>query len=75
MKLNTYINPSMRKYINAIESGKIPAPYKIEFRNTKGKVVREKPFPLTPTGKPKIDPETEFVVKVLRFGDFLDESP
>ena len=71
----SYINPSMRRYVNAIESGKIPAPFKIEFRNTKGKVVREKPLQLTPTGKPKIDAETEFIVKLLRFGDFLDETP
>lgn len=50
-----YVNPSMAKYIRDIETGKIPAPFKVSFFNTAGDVVSEQPIPCTPTGKPKID--------------------
>lgn len=49
-----WINPSMAKYLKDIETGKIPPPFRCEFRDTAGNVVTTTPIPCTPTGKPKM---------------------
>lgn len=43
------------KYEKAIISGKLPCPFKVEFKNKAGEVIRTTPLPLTPAGKPKIN--------------------
>lgn len=49
------VKKELAKYEADVFSGKIPCPFKIEFKNTDGLVVSTQPIPLTPAGKPKID--------------------
>lgn len=53
-KYATYTDPTMAKYIRDIETGKIPPPYRCEFRDAAGNVVTTSPIPCTPQGKPKL---------------------
>ena len=43
------------KYERDLFRGKIPCPFKCEFKNADGMVVSTQPIPLTPAGKPKVD--------------------
>ena len=51
----TGLRDDFAKYEREIFSGKIECPFTVEFKNTAGEVICNRPVPLTPNGKPKIN--------------------
>ena len=49
------LTPSFQKYENDIFKGNIPCPYKVEHRDSEGNLLTNKPIPLNPSGKPKLE--------------------
>lgn len=51
----TGLHPAFAAYERDIVFGSLQCPFKVEFRDAKGRVVRRSPVPLKPDGTPRIN--------------------